>query len=235
MKYHELGKKFKNILKLEREPVAMKWVSHEPRNIPKEEEKSRFCTKLDKSMKGEIFYSTAEEEECMGGLKYTGMKDPKEFPKNMRSGSFLVPAGVYKSIPAVQRSWKDNLAIEPNIFSAIIFAPLIEADFEPDVIFVVANARQGMEILHANAYDSGSHGLGADSGPICSSMASIPYLTSKVTYGFGDIGSRNHMDLHDEEIMVSIPASDLERIIQNLEEMKTKTFFRRDETKTNGD
>jgi len=228
MEYQELGKKLKNILKLEREPVAMKWVSREPRNIPKEEEKSRFCTKLDKAMKGEIFYSTAEEEECMGGLKYTGMKDPEEFPKNMRSGSFLVPAGVYKSIPAVQRSWKDNLAIEPNIFSAILFAPLIEADFEPNVIFIVANARQGMEILHANAYDSGSHGLGADSGPICSSMASIPYLTGKVTYGFGDIGSRNHMDLQDEEIMVSIPASDLERIILNLEEMKTKTFFQRE-------
>lgn len=228
MEYQELGKKLKNILKLEREPVAMKWVSREPRNIPKEEEKSRFCTKLDKAMKGEIFYSTAEEEECMGGLKYTGMKDPEEFPKNMRSGSFLVPAGVYKSIPAVQRSWKDNLAIEPNIFSAILFAPLIEADFEPDVVFVVANARQGMEILHANAYDSGSHGLGADSGPICSSMASIPYLTGKVTYGFGDIGSRNHMDLQDEEIMVSIPASDLERIILNLEEMKTKTFFQKE-------
>ena len=228
MKYQELGKKFKHILKLEREPVAMKWVSREPRNIPKEEEKSRFCTKLDKAMKGEIFYSTAEEEECMGGLKYTGMKDPEEFSKNMRSGSFLVPAGVYKSIPAVQRSWKDNLAIEPNIFNAILFAPLIEADFEPDVVFVVANARQGMEILHANAYDSGSHGLGADSGPICSSMASIPYLTGKVTYGFGDIGSRNHMDLQDEEIMVSIPASDLERIILNLEEMKTKTFFQKE-------
>ena len=225
MEYQELGKKLKNILKLEKEPVAMKWVSREPRNIPREEEKSRFCAKLDKAMKGEIFYSTAEEEECMGGLKYTGMKDPEEFPKNMRSGSFLVPAGVYKSIPAVQRSWKDNLAIEPNIFSAIIFAPLTKADFEADVIFIVANARQGMEILHANTYDSGSHGLGADSGPICSSMASIPYLTGKVTYGFGDIGSRNHMDLQDEEIMVSIPASDLERIILNLEEMKTKTFF----------
>jgi uncharacterized protein (DUF169 family) len=84
-----------------------------------------------------------------------------------------------------------------------------------------------MKLLHANAYDSGSHGLGADSGPICSSMASIPYLTGKVTYGFGDIGSRNNMDLKPDEIMVSIPASDLGRIVTNLEEQKTKTFFRR--------
>jgi uncharacterized protein (DUF169 family) len=232
MDYQKMGEKLKNVLKLEREPVAIKWVSREPKNIPKEEGKSRFCTKLDKAMKGDIFYSTADEEECMGGLRYTGMKDPKDFPKNMRSGAFLVPGGVYKSIPAVQRSWKGNMAIEPGIFNAMIFSPLIKAEFEPDVIFLITNARQGMEILHANAYDSGSHGLGADSGPICSSMAAIPYLTGKVTYGFGDIGSRNNMTLKDEEILVSIPASDLERIVSNLEEMKTKTFFRRNESKT---
>lgn len=221
-----MGEKLKTILKLEREPVAIKWVSREPNNIPKEEGKSRFCTKLDKAMKGEIFYSTADEEECMGGLRYTGMKDPNEFPRNMRTGSFLVPAGVYKSIPAVQRAWNEYKTINYDVFNSIIFAPLSKAEFEPDVIFIVANSRQGMLILHANAYDSGLHGLGADSGPICSTMAAAPYLTDKVTYGFGDIGSRNNMDLKDEEIMISIPANDLERITQNLSEMKTKTFFR---------
>jgi uncharacterized protein (DUF169 family) len=225
--YQELGKKLKNILKLKREPVAIKWVSREPKNIPREKGHSRFCTKLNKAMNGEIFYSTSREEECMGGLRYTGMKDPKEFPTNMRTGSFLVPGGVYKTIPAVQRSWRHNMAVEPGIFSGIIFAPLSKAEFEPDVIFIVGNALQGMNLLHANAYDSGSHGLGADSGPICSSMASIPYLTGKVTYGFGDIGSRNRMDIKPEEIMVSIPASDLKRIVTNLEEQRTKTFFRR--------
>ncbi|HHT18800.1 MAG: DUF169 domain-containing protein [Euryarchaeota archaeon] len=230
MDYQKLGEKLKTVLKLKREPVAIKWVSREPRNIPKASEKSRFCTKLDKAMNGEIFYATAEEEECMGGLRYTGLKDPHKFPKNMRSGSFLVPRGVYKSIPAVQRSWKSNLAVEPDIFTALIFAPLSSADFEPDVIFIVGNSRQGMELLHANAYDSGSHGLGADSGPICSSMAAMPYLTGKVTYGFGDIGSRNNMNLKDDEIMISIPATDLERITLNLEEMKTKTAFRQKES-----
>jgi uncharacterized protein (DUF169 family) len=54
---------------LEREPVAIKWSPKEPRNIRKESEKSRFCTKLDKAMNGEIFYSTAEEEECLGGAR----------------------------------------------------------------------------------------------------------------------------------------------------------------------
>lgn len=224
--YKELGRKLKDILRLEREPVAIKWSVREPRDIDKEQGKSRFCTKLDKAMQGEIFYATYEEEECMGGLKYSGLKNPKEFPKNMRSGSFLVPAGVYKSIPAVQRSWKNNVSVEYDIFQAVIFAPLMKAEFEADVIFLVCNSQQAMLILHANAYDSGSHGLGADSRPICSSMAAASYVTGKVTYGFGDIGSRRNMEIKTEEVMVSISSNDLERIIANLEDMKTKTFFR---------
>jgi len=94
-------------------------------------------------MKGEIFYATAEEEECMGSARYSGLKDKCEFPANMQIGAFLVPMGVYKNIPAVQRSWKNNPNIEPGIFNAVIFAPLNRAEFEPDVIFVVCNANQG--------------------------------------------------------------------------------------------
>lgn len=226
MNYTELGDKLKELLKLENDPVAIKWSVKEPRDIEKEEGKSRFCMKLEKAIKGEIFYATAEEEECMGGARYSGLKDKCEFPSNMQSGAFLVPMGVYKNIPAVQRSWKNNINVEPGIFNAVIFAPLNKAEFEPDVIFVVCKAKQGMEILHANAYDSGAHGIGADSGPICSSMAAVPYLTGKVTYGFGDVGARNNMNINPEDVMVSIPASDLSRIISNLEEMRTKMMFK---------
>ena len=63
------GEKLKEILELDNEPVAIKWSVNEPRDIKKEEKKSRFCTKLEKAMNGEIFYATAEEEECMGGAR----------------------------------------------------------------------------------------------------------------------------------------------------------------------
>ena len=116
-----------------------------------------------------------------------------------------MPAGVYKSIPAVQRSWKNNMAIDPGIFKALIFSPLKQADFEPDLIFLICNSEQAMMVLHANAYDSGSPGLGADSGPICSSMAAVPYLTGKVTYGFGDVGSRRNMNIKPKDVMMTIP------------------------------
>ncbi|MCC7571429.1 DUF169 domain-containing protein [Candidatus Micrarchaeota archaeon] len=222
---HELGDKLKELLELENEPVAIKWSLKEPTDIEKESEKSRFCQKLEKAMHGEVFYATADEEECMGGARHSGLKDKCEFPPKNRCNSFLVNFGLYKNIPAVQRSMKINVNIEPNIFQAVIFAPLIKAGFDPDVIFIVCKSNQAMEILHANAYNSGTHGLGADSAPICSSMAAIPYLTGKVTYGFADVGSRNFMNIKPEEVMVSIPASELERIVSNLEEMRSKPMF----------
>jgi uncharacterized protein (DUF169 family) len=223
---NELGKKLNDLLKLENEPVAIKWSVRDPDNVRKEEGKSRFCTKLIKAMEGEMFYSTIDEEECMGGARYSGFKDIREFPANVQSGAFMVPKGLYKDISAVQRSRNNEKYMNPGIFNAIIFAPLHKAGFDPDVIFIVCNAKQGMEILHANAFDSGTHGLGADAAPVCSSMAASPYMTGKVTYGFGDVAARKNMDINPEDIMVSIPGNDLNRIVSNLEEMRSKMFFK---------
>lgn len=226
MNNEELTTKFTGLLKLENQPVAIKWAVEEPQNIGKEEGKSRFCSKLGKAMKGEIFYSTLEEEECMGGARYSGLKNMSEYPANVQSGAFMVPRGLYKNIPAVQRSRENETYINPGIFRAIIFAPLNKAEFEPDVIFMVLNAKQGMEILHANAYDSGTHGIGADAAPVCSSMAATPYMAGRVTYGFGDVASRQNMDIKEEDIMVSIPGSEMSRIVSNLSEMRTKVLFK---------
>jgi len=49
MDYNELRNKLKEILKLENKPVAIKWSVKEPRNVGKEEGKSRFCAKLTKN------------------------------------------------------------------------------------------------------------------------------------------------------------------------------------------
>lgn len=226
MEYQELGNKLNELLRLENEPVAIKWSVKEPKNVKKEEGRSKFCAKLVKAQNGEIFYGTLGEEGCMGGARYSGLKSMDDYPAQVQSGGFMVPKGLYKNIPAVQRSRKDETYIDPGIFSAVIFAPLKRAEFEPDVIFMICNAQQGMEILHANAYDSGEHGLGADAVPICSSMAATPYMTGKVTYGFGDVAARKNMDLLKEDIMVSIPGGDLSRIVSNLSEMRTKAFFK---------
>ena len=161
----------------------------------------------------------------MGGAKYCGLADASEFAPGRRSGEFLVAHGIYKNVPAIQRAWQAYQAIEPGIFKALEFSRLTTSPFDPDVIVVVCNTKQAMDLLHANAYDSGARGIGADAGPICSSMAAVPYLTGKVTYGFADIGSRDRMNLNPGEALVSIPGSEVDRIVANLREMRSKKAF----------
>jgi uncharacterized protein (DUF169 family) len=60
----------------------------------------------------------------MGGAKYCGLRDGKEFAPGRLSGEFLVARGIYQSVPAVQRAWQGNLRIEIGIFKALAFAPL---------------------------------------------------------------------------------------------------------------
>jgi uncharacterized protein (DUF169 family) len=220
------GGALKELLGLEREPVALRWSAAIPVDVPRIEEKARFCRKLDLASRGRSFYATLEEEACMGGARYCGLADPKQFPATNRTGEFLVRRGIYKRVSAVQRSWQGNTGIEPGLFHALSFAPLATAPFEPDVVFILCDAKQAMELLHANAYDSGTRALGADARPICSSMAAMPYLTGKMTYGFGDIGSRPHMRLDPGTVMVSISGGDLSRIVSNLQDMRSKEAFR---------
>lgn len=227
MNFKELDNKFKELLELKRTPVAIKWEVKEPTNIKKEENKTTFCKKLQKALDGEIFYSTSKEQLCMGGSIFTGMQNQNEFPQEMLSIEFLVKMGAYDSIPAAQRSWNKNKNIKAGIFNATLFGPLDKVNFKPDVVFLVCNANQGMEILHANSYDSGENAIGSDSRTICSSMAAIPYTTGKLTYGFGEAGARGNMNINPQEIMISIPENDLHRIIKNLEKMKGGVFLKR--------
>ena len=212
------------LLGLARAPVALRWSTKIPTDVPRAQ-KARFCAKLGLASRGQCFYTTAEEEECMGGAKYCGLADGAAFAPGLRSGEFLVTRGIYRSVPAVLRAWQAYQHIEPGIFQALSFAPLASAPFDGDVVVVLCDARQGMELLHANAYDSGGRSIGADAGPICSSMAAVPYLTGKVTYGFADVGSRPHLDLGDGGVLVSIPGAELARIVGNLTEMRSKRAF----------
>jgi len=217
----------RRLLGLAREPVALKWLTKVPKDIPRLEKKARFCTKLEMATHDRCFYATLEEEACTGGARYCGLRDGREMPRGRRSGEFLVALGLYRDVPAVQRAWKDSLSVEPGIFRALAFAPLSTAPFDPDVVFVLCDADQGMRLLHANGYDAGAHAIGGDAGPICSTMGATPYLTGQVAYGFGDVGARQNMNLAPGEVMVSLPGSALERIVSNLETMIGGKLYKR--------
>lgn len=101
-----------------------------------------------------------------------------------------------------------------------LFSPLEKAKFEPDVVVLICNAKQGMKIAEAFAYESGKKTTGLTGPPICSAVVAAPFLTGEVVYSLGDPGARKFMKVKDEDIFVGVPAELLPDIVENLGESR---------------
>ena len=216
-KYAEFSERMKTTLGLESLPVAIAFADKPPESVEQMKGEIRLCQMLDRvRLKGESFFTTVENHKCDGGSGSCGMKQMSE---KVRNGEFLSKMGLFGSKMAARRFINANPRIEYGTVKTVTFSPLEKVTFEPDVIVLICNAKQGMLIAEAYAYDSGKRTLGMTGPPICSSIVAAPYLTGEVTYSFGDHGARNYMKIRDEEVYVGIPAELLPNIIDSLEIM----------------
>ncbi len=219
-KYADYSNRMKGILGLESLPVAIAFGDEPPEGVEKMKGEIRVCQMLDKvRIKGDAFYTTVENHKCDGGSSSCGMKQMGE---RVRNGEFLSKMGLFETRRAARRFINSNLRIEYGTVKTVAFSPLEKATFEPDVVVLICNAKQGMLIAEAYAYDSGKRTTGMTGPPICSSIVAAPYLTGEVVYSFGDHGARTYMKIGDGEVYVGIPAELLSGIIDNLETMKTR-------------
>ena len=216
--YSEYSAIIKKSIKLETSPIAISFSTEAPANIKQMNGEMRLCQMLDVvRFNGESFWTTSDNHQCDGGSGSCGMKETRE---SIKTGEFLSKMGLFGTKRAARRFTSSNPRIEYGTVTILSFAPLEKAPFEPDVVVLICNAKQGMIVAEAFAYETGKRTLGMTGPPICSSIVAAPYLTGEVVYSFGDHGARNYMKIKDEEVFVGIPAELLPSIIENLGKMK---------------
>lgn len=212
--YAELSRRVKKALRLETSPIAISFTSEAPKGVERMKGRARLCQMLDKvRLEGESFYTVSECHECDGGASSCGLRMMSE---NRKTGEFLVKLGLFGTARAARRFLNSNPRIESGTVQAVSFSPLEKVTFEPDVVLVICNAKQGMQIAEASAYDSGRRTTGLTGPPICSAVVAAPFLTGEVVYSLGDTGARKYMKLKDEDMFVGIPAEQLPVIVDNL-------------------
>jgi uncharacterized protein (DUF169 family) len=217
-KYVELSNKMKKSLRLGSSPIAISFSTKAPKGVEQMKGEMRLCQMLDKvRFDNEIFYTTSDNHACDGGSGSCGMK---EMGERIKTGEFLSKMGLFGSARAARRFINSNPRIEFGTVKVVTFSPLEKLTFEPDVIALICNAKQGMLIAEAFAYESGKRALGMTGPPICSSIVAAPFLTGEVVYSFGDHGARNNMKIKDEEVFVGIPTELLPCIVENLGKLK---------------
>jgi uncharacterized protein (DUF169 family) len=224
MKYESLGKELIGLLGLKGSPVAVK-LAKTPADIPagyqKVTEKHRHCQFVqDARLKGMIGYATRPEHLCRGGAAVMGIEPSPEIVSDgttyQKLGNFQTVEGAVETVSAVPKTGEQ--------FYASVYAPLEKAEFDPDVVVIIATPRQALRLSQAYLYATGGRFAADYSGiqSLCADAVVAVRERGVPNMTLGCNGSRKYSGIAEDEVAFGIPAKDLEKIVDALKAFKEK-------------
>ena len=219
--YDVISRELEDKLGLDESPVAIKFVLREediPEGMKKIDENIRHCEMVQKASLGETFYSTNAEQMCKGGASALGLM---ETPEKIKSGEFYQSLGRFSSLGSAKRTMESLPQIE-SMMKAIIYSPLKDAKYDPDVIVVICKPVQAMKLAQALVYTYGGRVEANFSGiqSICADAVAGPFLTGNANFTLGCSGSRQYADIKEEEVIAGINGENINSLMDALENMK---------------
>jgi len=200
--------------------VAIKFCHNRPRDIPQVEGVDKFCMYLLKCQKEQRkFCIAAENEDCMGG-SVMGFRGVEELHASgevgYRTGGFCTPgpnARLYYEAPMFHR----------GTVNFVVFCPVAQCDFDPDLIVCIGDTNAAQIILRASSYRSGDIWESKASYVMsCSWTYVYPYLSGKINHLI--TGMHMGLKLFGEYPpglhILSIPYQKINEVIDSLYEMK---------------
>ncbi len=205
-------------VKLTCKPVALKLLKSEddiPEGFELISEKVRHCEMVRKASLGEKFYSTVEEQMCLGGAGAIGLR---EMPEKLANGEKYFSLGRFKDLETAKKL-TSKLAVVKDKFWGMAYAPLDEANFKADVIQVITEPVGAMKLAQSIVYESGDkinpNFAGIQS--LCGDAFADPYIEGGLNFTLGCDGSRKAADIKDNEMTIGISAEKIDEVISGLE------------------
>ena len=218
----DISEKIENILGLERKAAAVKFIDDDFEEVELDnydsETKTRYCQALMRAGKGEKIMITENNISCPASAAAFGLK---ELPEKLKKGDMLYKMGLFKTKAAAENAMKSMTRLKENEYSAVLLAPLAEADWEPDVVVVESKPEHLMWLSLASIYESGER-LKFDSAifqATCVDSTVIPFVEDRLNSTLGCYGCREATDIQRDENLLGIPYFKLEEITENLEEI----------------
>jgi uncharacterized protein (DUF169 family) len=200
-------------------PVGVKFSAKAPLNIQRLDEKLALCEMLRKAQQGSAFYADAQSHACEAGLYVLGQA---EAPEPFVSGEFGAGLRIFDGPRSASRLYLHIPRIARGVVHYVSFSPLREFSFDPDLLLLVADARQTEILLRALSYRTGQVWESRFTAAIgCAWTYVYPYLSGKLNYvmtGLGH-GMRRRRLFPEGRQMISIPFDLLPSVLQNLKDM----------------
>lgn len=178
---------------------------------------------------GKHFYITAEDDACYGKMAL-GMI---EKPPVTASGQAGYDFGCYKSPVGCQQLYQKLPVLVEHTVNYVEFCPAEKCDFDPDLLFFVADIPEADIIMRATSYISGDLWESKSSPVIsCAWMYAYPIISGKVNHITTGLyhGLKRRKAYPAGLRMISIPFQKMPEFFAALDEMDwTLIAFREDE------
>lgn len=205
----------------ERKPAGVNYFFHKPEGIEKLDKKIGLCEMArEAEERGRPFYFTREEEDCLGKIFFGMMGDR---PRRSDGGLLGVKFGLFQEGHANLRHRTFVPVLDAGSVNYIVFSPINKLQYEPDLLFIVADTRQTEILLRAMTYSTGEL-LESRATLVgqCASLFIYPYLTGKINYiptGLS-YGIKGRKVYPEGLMMVSIPYQWIPTVTKNLNDME---------------
>jgi uncharacterized protein (DUF169 family) len=220
MDYTQLAEKLVKFLDLKYEPVAVKVIKKGepiPEGYHEPEKNIRHCQSIMKARKGESFVIPAGKHACVVGASSLGLIPT---PEKVVSGEFHHNLGMFDSVEAAAGMISKRPAFESESGTATVVGPLKDAKVEPDVVILVDRPETIYWIIPAAYYKGGRVNFSSAAfQATCADTTILPSLTGEINVSLGCFGCRKATDIENDEMLIGIPFSKLEEIVNALEKL----------------
>ena len=210
----------------ERSPVAINYCFYKPEGVKLLDKPAGLC-EMPKvcSEKGEAFYITAQEEDCVG-KRFLGLPMEVVHMRHADGGRLGVNLGAVQRPVCNLNLRKYCPTMVPGSVNYVLYTPFDEMVYEPDLLVFACKPTQAEVILRANTYMTGEpfESIGTTVAN-CTSLFIYPYQTGKINYMTSGLSwGMNGRHVYPEgQVVVVIPFQKLGIVIDGLSEM---TWYR---------
>jgi len=204
----------------ENPPVGVKFLPGRPEGIEQLDKSMALCEMVNEAQqRGTPFYIDKDNEDCAGAM-ILGMVEPMPLPGG---GELGVKWGIYQEARVNERLVGNAPKIPPGNINYVVFSPLEQITFQPDLLFLVATTSQAEIVLRALSYSTGEIWASkVTSGGACAYLFAYPYLSGKVNYVTTGLtlGLKGRRVYPEGRLLFSIPYDWIPIITRNLEKME---------------
>ncbi|NLO28479.1 MAG: DUF169 domain-containing protein [Actinobacteria bacterium] len=207
-------------LDLEKPAVGVKFLPNRPKGVEQLDKTMALCAMIGEAQeRGAPFYVSKENEDCVGGLPMGWM----DVPPMAESGAMGSKWGIFEEARANAKLYVGTPKFSRDVFRYVVFSPLDNMTFDPDLLFILATPSQAEIVFRAMLYRDGGLIESVTSNVLaCAYLFPYPYFSGKVNYIPTGVafGAKGRQTFPEGRLLITIPWNWTSRIAENLADME---------------